>query len=65
MGLIFAPGWPNNARQREMVAGQGTPSVLELGTILGKVELAQDKKDRYSAEVGGGTRTAAQEDGSD
>ena len=66
MGLIFAPGWPNIARQREMVSGRGTPGVLELGTILGKVELAQDKKkDRYSAEVGGRTRTAAQEDGSD
>ena len=48
-----------------MVAGRGTPGFLELGTILGKVELAQDKKDRYSAEVGGRTRTAAQEDRSD
>ena len=45
MGLIFAPGWPNIARQREMVADRGIVSLLELGTIFGDVEVERDKKD--------------------
>ena len=64
MGLIFAPGWPNIARQREWVADRGIVGRPELGTIFEKVELVQDKKDTAQRLVDLRRGAAAQEDGS-
>ena len=64
MGLIFAPGWPNIARQRGWVADRGIVGRPELGTIFEKVELVQDKKDTAQRLVDLRRGAAAQEDGS-